>query len=42
VFEAAHLQPHADAGCCEGNYQSYRKDVKRRKSVDANQPHRVA
>ena len=26
----------------EGNYQSYRDDLKRRKGVEADQPHRVA
>jgi ATP-binding cassette ChvD family protein len=26
----------------EGNYQSYKEDLKRRKGVDADQPHRVA
>ncbi|MDQ3777364.1 MAG: hypothetical protein M3310_00620, partial [Actinomycetota bacterium] len=35
-------EPHADAGCFEGNYQSYKEDLKRRKGVDADQPHRVA
>jgi energy-dependent translational throttle protein EttA len=27
---------------CEGNYQSYKEDLKRRKGVDADQPPRVA
>jgi hypothetical protein len=35
-------EPHADIMCCEGNYQSYKEDLKRRKGVDADQPHRVA
>jgi len=26
----------------EGNYEAYREDFKRRKGVDADQPHRVA
>src|SRR5207253_11025503 len=26
----------------EGNYQSYKEDLKRRKGIDADQPHRVA
>jgi ATPase subunit of ABC transporter with duplicated ATPase domains len=26
----------------EGNYQSYKEDLKRRKGIDADQPHRIA
>ncbi len=26
----------------EGNYQAYREDLKKRKGVDADQPHRIA
>jgi hypothetical protein len=26
----------------EGNYQAYKEDLKRRKGVDADQPHRIA
>jgi hypothetical protein len=25
----------------EGNYQAYKEDLKRRKGVDADQPHRI-
>jgi hypothetical protein len=35
-------KPQRDVGCFEGNYQSYKEDLKRRKGVDADQPHRVA
>jgi energy-dependent translational throttle protein EttA len=35
-------EPHADAGCFEGPYSSYKEDLRRRKGVDADQPHRIA
>jgi hypothetical protein len=35
-------QPHADVACFEGNYQSYKEDLRKRKGIDADQPHRVA
>ena len=33
---------HPDADCFEGPYTSYKEDLRRRKGVDADQPHRIA
>ena len=35
-------KPHPDAGCSEGNFQSYVEDLRKRKGPDADQPHRIA
>jgi hypothetical protein len=35
-------EPHADAGCPEGNFRSYVEDLRKRKGPDADQPHRIA
>ena len=35
-------EPHADIVCCEGNFQSYVEDLRKRKGPDADQPHRIA
>ncbi|MCR4338730.1 MAG: energy-dependent translational throttle protein EttA [Gemmatimonadaceae bacterium] len=36
------FEGNSEAVWFEGNYQAYREDFKRRKGVDADQPHRVA
>jgi ATP-binding cassette ChvD family protein len=36
------FEGNSEAVWHEGNYQSYKEDLKRRKGVDADQPHRVA
>jgi len=32
----------SDVGYVEGPYTSYKEDLRRRKGVDADQPHRIA
>ncbi len=36
------FEGHSEAVWFEGNYQAYREDLKKRKGVDADQPHRIA
>jgi hypothetical protein len=40
--EVCEPQPHCEVACVEGNYQSYKEDLRKRKGIDADQPHRVA
>jgi sulfate-transporting ATPase len=32
----------AEVGCSEGNHETYKEDLRKRKGIDADQPHRVA
>jgi sulfate-transporting ATPase len=40
--EVREPEPHADVACVEGPYSSYKEDLRKRKGVDADQPHRIA
>jgi hypothetical protein len=40
--EVREPEPHADVVCFEGPYSSYKEDLRKRKGVDADQPHRIA
>jgi hypothetical protein len=39
--EVCEPQAHCEVACVEGPYSSY-EDLRRRKGVDADQPHRIA
>jgi hypothetical protein len=41
-YEVREPHLHCDVACFEGNYEAYKEDLRNRKGIDADQPHRVA